>query len=146
MNITVDDLMTERVMTGTPGQTVGQVRDVMNRNGIHTLPIVNPEGEPIGVVSASDLIAAKSDATPVRNVMTEKVHCIPRYSGVHIAARMMRNSHVHRLVVTHEPRVVGIISSYDLLRLVEDHRFVMKNPPTSSRKRGIVDMGAELDQ
>ena len=38
-------------------------------------------------------------------------------------------------LVTHEQRVVGLLSAFDLLKLVEDHRFAMKNPPTP-RKRG----------
>ena len=29
---------------------------------------------------------------------------------------------------------VGILSAFDLLKLVEDHRFTMKNPPTRSKK------------
>ncbi len=41
-----------------------------------------------------------------------------------------------KVVVTEENKVVGLVSSFDLLRLVEDHRFVMKNPPTESKKKG----------
>ena len=48
----------------------------------------------------------------------------------------MRNHHIHHLVVTHEQKVVGMISAFDLLKLVESHRFVAKNPPTSSKRRG----------
>jgi signal-transduction protein with cAMP-binding, CBS, and nucleotidyltransferase domain len=48
----------------------------------------------------------------------------------------MRNHHIHHVIVTHEQRIVGIISSFDLLKLVEDHRFVMKNAPTLSKKAG----------
>ena len=40
---------------------------------------------------------------------------------------------IHHAVVTHEKKVVGMISSFDLLKLVEDHRFVMKNPPDAGR-------------
>jgi signal-transduction protein with cAMP-binding, CBS, and nucleotidyltransferase domain len=47
---------------------------------------------------------------------------------------MMRNHKIHHLIVTHEQKVVGIISSFDLLTLVEDHRFVMKNAPTPNHK------------
>jgi hypothetical protein len=40
------------------------------------------------------------------------------------------------VVVTHEKKVVGVLSSFDLLKLVEGHRFVAKNPPTESRRKG----------
>lgn len=136
MNVTVNDLMQDTVMTATPSQSVGHVRDVMRRNGVHMLPVVNPEMEPIGVISASDLLDEHhSDSTPIRSLMTEKVYTIPRYAAPHLAARMMRNHHLHRLVVTHEQQVVGILSSFDLLRLVEDRRFTMKNASTPTKRK-----------
>ena len=41
----------------------------------------------------------------------------------------------YHLVVTHEKEVVGIISSFDLLKLVEDKRFVAKAGPTPSKRK-----------
>jgi hypothetical protein len=35
-------------------------------------------------------------------------------------------------VVTHEKKVVGLISSFDLMKLVEGKRFTMKNAPKST--------------
>ena len=34
-------------------------------------------------------------------------------------------------------KLTGIISSYDLLKLVEGHRFVMKNQGTKSQKKSL---------
>jgi signal-transduction protein with cAMP-binding, CBS, and nucleotidyltransferase domain len=48
----------------------------------------------------------------------------------------MRNHGIHRVVVTHEQKVVGVLSSFDLLTLVEDRRWVAKNPPTESQRKG----------
>jgi len=55
---------------------------------------------------------------------------------VSIAARVMRNHGIHRVVVTHEKKVVGMLSAFDLLKLVEDHRYVAKNAPTRSKRKG----------
>ena len=68
--------------------------------------------------------------------MSDGVFTVPQYSDVSLAARMMRNHKIHHVVVTHEKLVVGLISSYDLLKLVEDHRFAMKNPPGESKQKG----------
>ena len=67
--------------------------------------------------------------------MTTKVYTVPMYSDVYIAARVMRNHKINHLIVTDEKKIVGVLSAHDLLRLVEDHRFVMKNAPTPSRKK-----------
>ena len=68
--------------------------------------------------------------------MTEKVYTVPQYDDVSTAARVMRNHRIHRVVVTHEKKVVGILSAFDLLKLVEEHRYVAKNAPTKSKRRG----------
>jgi CBS domain-containing protein len=136
MGIKVDDLMTERVVTAEPHHPVDRVRGLLERNQVSAVPIVDTEGRAVGIVSARDLRMDLSGGTPVKKIMTEKVYTVPRYEDVHIAARVMRNHRIHRVVVTDEQKVVGVLSAFDLLQLVEDHRFVMKNPPTESKRKG----------
>jgi signal-transduction protein with cAMP-binding, CBS, and nucleotidyltransferase domain len=91
----------------------------------------------VGIISQSDLLTGVKDGAPVSSVMTEKVYTVPLYDDVQVAARVMRNHRIHRVVVTHEQKVVGVLSAFDLLELVENHRFVMKNPPTPNRRRSV---------
>jgi len=133
---TVADVMTERVMLVTRHQSIGHVRELMARHAIQSLPVVNAENEPIGIVTSTDLVGETSDEAPVGQLMTRAVYTIPKYADVHLAARMMRNHHIHHLVVTHEGVVVGLVSSFDLLRLIENKRFVQKNLPSRPRKGG----------
>lgn len=136
MNATIADLMTEKVMTATPHQTVGHVREVMRTHSISCMPVVGPDGAPVGIVTSTDVLRADKEGTPISAIMTEKVYTVPQYSDVSLAARMMRNHKIHHVLVTHEGQLAGLISSFDLLRLVEDHRFVMKNAPTVSKHGG----------
>ena len=129
MNIKIDDLMVKQVLTGTRHQTVGHVKELMAEHKIHALPIVGSEGEVLGIVTSTDLLEDHADGAPISSVMTERVYTVPQYNGAHIAARIMRKHHIHHVVVTHEKKIVGVISSFDLLKLVEDHRFAMKNAP-----------------
>ncbi len=136
MNVKVEQLMVSRVMSMTPHQTVGHVRSVMSEHRVSCFPVVGPEGEPVGIVTATDLLDTHSDGTPISKVMSDRVFTVTPYDDPSTAARIMRNHHVHHLVVVHEKRIAGVISSFDLLRLVEDHRFTMKNPPTPSKASG----------
>ena len=136
MNTKIADLMTSPVMSTTPHKTMGHVRQVMKDNKTSCIPVVSSEGEPVGIITASDLLGDFPDASPVSNHMTERVFTVPQYNDVSIATRIMRKNKIHHVVVTHEKQLVGIISSYDLLKLVENHRFVMKNAPTESGKKG----------
>lgn len=136
MNVKVADLMTDHVVHAAPHHTVDHVRGMLERNRITAIPVVDSSGHPLGIASLSDLTRDLSPGTPISKIMTEKVYTIPRYEDVHIAARVMRNHRIHRVVVTDEQKVVGVISAFDLLALVEEHRFVMKNPPTESDRFG----------
>ena len=135
MNVKIHDLMQSPVHTLQRHNTVADARRVVQDRGVSTIPIVGTEDELLGIVSTSDLVAEQKDGTPLSNVMTERVYSVPQYNDAHVAARVMRKNDIHHVVVTHEKKVVGILSSFDLLQLVENHRFVMKSPPTGKKKR-----------
>jgi CBS domain-containing protein len=133
MNAKVRDLMTESVITVEPHATIDRVRRILQRNKVGALPVVDPDGQPVGIVSATDLVPSLEGDSRVSAIMTEKVYTVPKYDDVSVAARIMRNHKIHRLVVTHEQRVVGMITTFDLLELVQGHRWVAKNPPSESQ-------------
>lgn len=135
MNVDIDQLMQHRVMRARPHQTTGHVRALMAEQRLSALPVVNTAGEPVGIVTAVDLLVDRPDGAPISSFMSSPVYTVPRYDGPHIAARVMRNHHLHHVVVTEGNVVVGIVSAYDLLRLVEDHRFVAKRAPTPKTKK-----------
>jgi len=135
MNAKVHDLMTESVVTTEPHVSVDRVRAMLDRNKVSSIPVVDSKGEPLGIVSSNDLVQTLKPESPISAIMTEKVYTVPKYDDASIAARIMRNHKIHHLVVTHEQRVVGILSAFDLLALVEGHRWVPKNPPSESRRK-----------
>lgn len=136
MNVKVGELMSGSVVATQPHQTIGHVRKMMERNSVGAIPVVDSDEQPVGIVSATDLLADLNDASPISTIMTEKVYTVAQYDDVSIAARVMRNHKIHRAIVTHEKKVVGVISAFDLLALVEGHRFVAKNAPTQSTRKG----------
>ena len=136
MNIKVIELMSKSVVTALPHQSIEHVRDMMNNNKIGALPVVGRDEHPVGIVSLTDLAQDLKPGAPISSIMTGQVLTIPQYDDVSIAARIMRNHKIHRVVVTHEKKVVGILSAFDLLKLVEGHRFVAKNAPTRSARKG----------
>lgn len=135
MNIKVAELMSESVVTAEPHHSTEHTRKLLDNNKISTVPVVDSDGQPVGVVSASDLAHDLKAGAPISTIMTKKVYVVPKYEDVSIAARVMRNHNIHHVVVTHEKKVVGILSAFDLLKLVEDHRYVAKNPPTKSSRK-----------
>ena len=135
MNVKVEELMSASVISAQPHQSVEHVRGMLEKNHISSVPVVDSDGHPVGVISATDLAQELKPGSPISSIMTEKVYTVPRYDDVSIAARVMRNHSIHHLVVTHESKVVGVLSAFDLLKLVEEHRYVAKNPPTPSKRK-----------
>ncbi len=135
MNVKVSELMTESVVTTRPHKSIEHVRAILERNELSAVPVVDSDQQPVGIVSATDLLPNLKPNSPISSIMTEKVYTVPKYDDVSTAARVMRNHKIHRVVVTHEQRVVGVLSSFDLLELVEGHRFVAKNPPSELKRR-----------
>lgn len=135
MNIKVKDMMVESVITTMPHKTVGHAQSIMSKNNIKSLPIVDGEMNVKGIITSTDILDDVQETTPISHVMTKRIYTIPAYSDVHIAARVMRNHKINHLIVSDEKKIVGVLSAFDLLELVEDHRFVMKNGPTPSKKK-----------
>ncbi len=55
---TVAEIMTRSVVTITPEATVGEAARVMGRRSVKRLPVVDLEGELVGIVSRSDIVGA----------------------------------------------------------------------------------------
>ena len=99
------------------------------------MPVVNSQNEPVGIVTTNDFKMNRGDNSPVSQLLSGHVYAVPAYNDISVAAKVMRKHHFHHLIVTHKKEIVGIISSFDLLALLDDHKFVMKNPPTPSKKK-----------
>jgi len=136
MNVKIKELMSEAVVSAQPHQTVQHIRDMFDKNHIGAVPVVDSDNHPVGMISITDLAHDLKPGTPISKIMAGSVYSVPQYDDTSIAARIMRNHKIHHLVVTHEQKVIGMLSSFDLLKLVEDHRYIAKNPPTKSKRRG----------
>lgn len=136
MNVTVAELMAHPVMTITKHDTIGHARKLMARHQVSALPVVGPDQEPLGIVTASDLVDGHGhpDGGPVSAIMSPAPYTVPPGEGPHIAARVMRNHRLHHVLVVEHHRVVGMVSTFDLLELVERHRYQAKAAPTPARR------------
>jgi CBS domain-containing protein len=144
----VQELMNPDVVCAHAGQTVGDVEKLLAMRGVSGAPVVDDDGRILGVVSQNDLIrhlsqrvtvgesghfatdvevyrdiaqlpANRAD-TPIERIMTTRVFTVGRDASVAVAANIMRERRVHRLLVTDRGRLVGVISALDLMRVVEE--------------------------
>jgi CBS domain-containing protein len=144
----VHELMNPDVLCLKPDTTVREAEQLLARRGVSGAPVVDERGRAVGVVSQSDLVRHQAQRTtaeesgrfysdveeyrdiasarvdrsdmPVSEVMTREIYAVSRDTGVAAAASVMRERHVHRLLVTDRGVLVGVVTSMDLLRIVEE--------------------------
>jgi len=99
VSVKVAELMSGSVVTTEPHKSIDHVRGMIGKSKVGAIPVVNTNGEPVGIVSSTDLISELNGSSPISSLMTEKVYTVPKDDDVSIAARVMRNHRIHRVVV-----------------------------------------------
>ncbi len=144
----ISDFMNSDVVCARPGMTVAELRDLLASRGISGAPVVDESGKILGVVSLSDLARYISQRTtvgesgrffsnlneyrelanlprdasdePVESLMSKEAYTIAQDSSAAAGAKLMRERKIHRLLVTEDGLLVGVVTALDLLRVVEE--------------------------
>lgn len=110
---TVDDLMTNDLVTIDADATIDGARELMSALGIHALP-VESGGAVVGIVTSSDLAEDWQGSLAVAAAMRSPVRRVRPQDTIEHAVEIMLDERIHHLVVDGGNRL-GIISSFDLL-------------------------------
>jgi CBS domain-containing protein len=148
----VGDIMTREVVTVHSETPVGEIVRLLLDRDFRALPVVDPEGKLVGILTNRDLVerggvnariellGALADAALERelatsgarqrtagDVMTREVARVGPDEALSQAAHLMAERHIKRLpVVDQGDHVIGILSRVDVLRTMgEDYRAPM---------------------
>jgi CIC family chloride channel protein len=122
------------VKTIAPDASIGELVQMLADAHVSGLPVVNPDGRVIGVVSATDVLQAGAeqddpkarahlfDRMTVRDIMTPNPHVIKLDDDAREAAKHMLYTQVRRLFVQEAGRLVGVISQTDIAHAVGSGR------------------------
>lgn len=169
---TVESVMTSPVVRVVPETGFREVVTLLSEYEITAVPVVDPEGRPLGIVSEADLlrtIAAQEDpgsllpapdypaagpggAVTAGDLMTGPALCTTPGTSVVAAARLMSRHGVKRLpVLDEEGRVCGMVSRADLLRVfLREDRVIRREivEEVLGRVVGVspAEIGVEVDQ
>lgn len=121
MGARVRDVMVEDVVTCDRETTLQTVAETMLRRDVGSVVVTN-DGNPYGIVTESDLIhAASHTGRPLAEIPTHKVASHPLVTvdpgqPIGVAIDRMRSEQIKKLVVVDDLEVVGIVTTYDLIR------------------------------
>jgi CBS domain-containing protein len=155
----VSTIMTNEVACVTADLPLDALARLLLEHHISGVPVVDEDGAPVGVVTKTDLLRALSSSADkswqlrahdgdiqlelrpaelrslagrrVREVMTTLVFALAADASIARAAALMAYEGIHRVpVVSDDGRVVGLLSSLDVLRwLALASGYVVGRPP-----------------
>jgi CBS domain-containing protein len=139
------DIMATNVMTVGPEASVRQAAEILFKNRISALPVVDEHGELIGIISEGDLARraeletddrrswwleifsreskeklaieyVKSHARRVKDVMTRSVVTASPTTSLRNIAALLEKNRIKRVPIVAKGRVVGIVSRANLVQ------------------------------
>jgi len=152
MDLLVRDIMTRDVVAVAPDTSLSVVAKLFRERHISGAPVIDGDARPIGVITLADLVypiapgtlegrgksvfyIVTEDATQlrsvdvpcrregvVRDVMLAFVLSVPPDKPVRDAVRLMVADEIHRLLVVDEGRLVGIVSTMDVMRMLAENQ------------------------
>ena len=149
--IQAKDIMQANVICVAPDATLAEVRDLFACYRISSAPVVDEEGlvgvisasDIIRVAMAKDvddfpensyfvglppLYGAELNALQeqleervAEEAMSTEVHTASPEDRISILAVSMRHHQIHRLIIIEGKKVVGIVTAFDLIQVLENH-------------------------
>jgi acetoin utilization protein AcuB len=128
----VEDRMTSRPLTVNEDTSVERALKLMRTEKVRRFPVLDKQGELVGMVSEKDLLyASPSPASSlsvweipyllskikIRDIMTRDVVTVTEDAPLEEAARIMADSNIGSLPVMRNGRLVGIITETDMFKV-----------------------------
>ncbi len=130
--LVVGDVMSVDPITVSADSSIEQAQEILRANRITGLPVVDDDGNLVGVLSQSDLVwgpglhvaallRKKPSGLRVGELMTSPAVTVDLDCSVIEAARVMLENRVHRVVaVDPHGRPVGVLSATDYVTLAAE--------------------------
>lgn len=152
------DIMHKKVVTVESWLTVPELTKVFEEKSISGAPVVDEVGAILGVVSQTDLVRTRRegsaavpsyhrdfddtvraaglhieemDRTRVEQIMTPGAIALDENTPVEKLAKVMIDSHIHRVLITRGDKLAGIVTTMDMMRALIT---LAKRPAPARRK------------
>ena len=163
------DIMTKSVITGEPDTTLVQAAELMVKNRISAIPVLDEDGGIVGIVSEGDLMRRVEGANDrskswwlslfsdtqhnarsyiqehgqhLKDIMTTQVTTVTPDMPVGQIAKLLEKNHIKRVPVVDNGKLVGLVSRANLLQALAAQPMVrIRSQADEDEKRDVV-MGA----
>lgn len=111
--IPVKDVMNRNVISFPADAPVEEIAKTLTDHKITGAPVVNEDGDVVGIVSEIDVVTKKGDTAA--DIMSPHVISVSEDTGIVEAAQLLAGERIRRLPVLAGGKMVGLISRSDVL-------------------------------
>jgi CBS domain-containing protein len=122
------DFMQTDVLIVSPETPLVDIHRMFVEEEIHGAPVVDDDGKVCGVITSLDLLRPGADEIDAgrltaADIMTREIVAVSPEMPIAEVAETMREQHIHRVLVIEDRELLGVLTTFDLLRaLVPDRR------------------------
>ena len=133
----ISSIMTKDLVTVMPSDNLEKVKTLLDTHNIHHLPVVR-YNQIVGIISSVDfnhflrgftrnvqdslIEAARLRAWTAEEIMTEKLAKVEAADPIRVALDVFKLNRIHALPVEENGKLVGIITTYDIIKLLSEEQ------------------------
>lgn len=128
-NKTVGEIMISDVVTVSPGQTLDELKHLIQKTQFAAYPVLDQKRNLIGLVTQEDMLRAVRPssgrimpdielifATTVENIMSPRVITVAPQTHIEEVIDKMIEHNLRTIPVTEDSKLVGIIARIDIIK------------------------------
>ena len=121
----VEDIMKTDVLVARPHESIRDAINLMGRNRVSGLPVVDDQQNLLGVVTEYDLLKAfhdQQDDATIAEIMSTDVVTAPMQATLDELLELFLTSRLRRVLIALDGKLEGVISRRDLLYAAQSRR------------------------
>jgi CBS domain-containing protein len=136
------------------------VLHVLEHRNVSCVAVLGADGAPVGVVASTDLLkAGKFDKATARapltllpttlsaaDVMKRDLVTVDEGDSIRAASQAMLEHHIHRVFVRKEGRIVGVLSTRDVMKVIKEERVATPLAEVMTTPVTTIDLGDSIDE
>lgn len=122
------DIMTRKVCTVSPEASIQEVAQLLYQERISGVPVVNADGQIIGIVTEADIISkASQEGLRVADIMSHEIIAVTEDTPINEIALLLTERKIKRVPVVSEGKLAGIVSRADIVYAVAQGHLILRS-------------------